>query len=209
MRGDTYTRYFNFWLSHHMGPLATLLIMPAALIDWARALRTWFQERPIVVPYWLCVIGAISILTILAQSNPRNLTPVLPLIAILLIESLRAYPQWVARILVAAWLIVLLVQWSIYTFDSLAVIYERSPQLWVHGDSRHGRPPALPTPLTGSARMYWRRSAIQRVTQSRWVSWSIPGKSIGANCAIWRRCIGKTLRFRRCPNRTLAGVLCY
>lgn len=149
MRGDTYTRYFNFWLSHHMGPLATLLIMPAALIGWARALRTWFQERPIVVPYWLCVIGAISILTILAQSNPRNLTPVLPLIAILLIESLRAYPQWVARILVAAWLIVLLVQWSIYTFDSLAVIYERSPQLWVHGDY-------TAWPATGSSNpAYW------------------------------------------------------
>jgi len=134
MRGDTYTRYFNFWLSHHMGPLATLLIMPAALVGWARALRGWLQARPIVIPYWLYVIGAIGILTILAQSNPRNLTPVLPLIAILLIESLRAYPQRVARILTATWFVVLLVQWSIYTFDSLAVIYERAPQLWVHGD---------------------------------------------------------------------------
>ena len=134
MRGDTYTRYFNFWLSHHMGPLATLLIMPAALVGWARALRGWLQARPIVILYWLYVIGAIGILTILAQSNPRNLTPVLPLIAILLIESLRAYPQRVARILAATWFVVLLVQWSIYTFDSLAVIYERSPQLWVHGD---------------------------------------------------------------------------
>ncbi|MBO9393442.1 hypothetical protein [Caldilinea sp.] len=87
-----------------------------------------------MILYWLYVIGAIGILTILAQSNPRNLTPVLPLIAILLIESLRAYPQRVARILAATWFVVLLVQWSIYTFDSLAVIYERSPQLWVHGD---------------------------------------------------------------------------
>ncbi|WP_298984600.1 glycosyltransferase family 39 protein [Caldilinea sp.] len=134
LRADTYTRYLNFWLSHHMGPLATLLIIPAALVGWVRGLRGWLQMRSLVILYWLYVLGAIVILTLLAQSNPRNLTPVLPLVAILLIESLRAYPERIARILAATWFAVLLVQWSIYTFDALAFLYERSPQLWVHGD---------------------------------------------------------------------------
>lgn len=134
LRADTYTRYLNFWLSHHMGPLATLLIIPAALVGWARGLRGWLQMRSLMILYWLYVLGAIVILTLLAQSNPRNLTPVLPLVAILLVESLRAYPERIARILAATWFAVLLVQWSIYTFDALAFLYERSPQLWVHGD---------------------------------------------------------------------------
>ena len=32
LRWSTYTRYFGYWLSHHMGPLATLLILPVAVV---------------------------------------------------------------------------------------------------------------------------------------------------------------------------------
>lgn len=134
LRPDMYARYFKYWLTHHMGPLATLLIMPVALIGWAMRLPRWRQARPTVVIYWLTVVGAYVSLTLLAQSNPRNIVPLLPLVAILLAESLRSYPRRIALAFGVAWMAVLLTQWSLYTFDGMARVYARSPQLWVHGD---------------------------------------------------------------------------
>jgi 4-amino-4-deoxy-L-arabinose transferase-like glycosyltransferase len=134
LRPDTYVRYFGYWLTHHMGPLATLLIAPVAIFGWARRLSHWRSARPTVAVYWLTVGGAYLVLTLLAQSNPRNLAPLLPLIAILLAESLRTYPRKMAAIFGMAWIGALLLQWSIYTFDGMAWLYERTPQLWVHGD---------------------------------------------------------------------------
>ncbi len=43
LRLSNYTPYFGYWLTHHMGPLATLLILPIALVGWLLRLR---RHRP-------------------------------------------------------------------------------------------------------------------------------------------------------------------
>jgi hypothetical protein len=134
LRLDTYTRYGEYWLTHHMGPLATLVIVPVALIGWARRLPHWRQARPAVIIYASAVVGSAVVLTLLAQSNPRNLVPLLPLVAILLAEGLRTFSRRIAAAFGVLWIGVLLVQWSIYTFDELAWVQARTPQLWVRGD---------------------------------------------------------------------------
>ena len=134
LRLDTYTRYGEYWLTHHMGPLATLVIVPVALIGWARRLPHWRQARPTVIIYWSALLGSVIVLTLLAQSNPRNLVPLLPLVAILLAEGLRTFSRNVAALFGVLWIGVLLAQWSLYTFDELAWVQARTPQLWVYGD---------------------------------------------------------------------------
>jgi len=134
LRLSTYTRYGEYWLTHHMGPLASLVILPVAFIGWARRLSHWRQARPTVIIYWSALVGSVVVLTLLAQSNPRNLVPLLPLIAILLAEGLRTFSRQLVAVVGALWIGVLLVQWSIYTFDALAWVQARTPQLWVYGD---------------------------------------------------------------------------
>ncbi len=134
LRLNTYTRYGEYWLTHHMGPLASLVILPVALLGWGRRLPHWRQARPTVIIYWSALVGALIVLTLLAQSNPRNLTPLLPLVAILLTEGLRTFPRQIAAVFGLLWVGVLFVQWSIYTFDELAWVQARTPQLWVYGD---------------------------------------------------------------------------
>ncbi|HQY91559.1 glycosyltransferase family 39 protein [Caldilinea sp.] len=133
-RLSNYTRYLEYWLTHHMGPLATLAILPVALVGWARRLPHWRRARPTVVIYWSAVLGSAIMLTLLAQANPRNLVPLLPLVAILLAEGLRTFPRKIAAAFGVIWIGVLLVQWAIYTFDGLAWVQARTPQLWVYGD---------------------------------------------------------------------------
>ncbi len=135
LRLSNYTRYFAFWLSHHMGPLATLLVIPAALAGWLLWLRRHWRRTPAeIVVYWLMLLSAWLLLTLIAQANPRNLVPLLPVVAILLAASLRGFARPVALTFGAVWVLVLGLQWSIYTFDALAPLQARSPQLWVAGD---------------------------------------------------------------------------
>lgn len=134
LRLRNYTRYFEYWLTHHMGPLATLLILPVAVWGWVRRARARRGVRSELTLYWLMLVSALVILILLAQSNPRNLVPLLPAVAILLAAALQAFPRPWPAIIGTVWVGVLLVQWSIYTFDGMAGLYERSPRLWVHGD---------------------------------------------------------------------------
>ena len=134
LRLSNYTPYFGYWLTHHMGPLATLLILPIALVGWLLRLRRRRSAQIEIVADWLMVATSFVILLLLAQSNPRNLVPLLPVVAILLTESLRAYARPLATGFGVVWILVLLLQWSIYTFDGMAWVYDRAPQLWVHGD---------------------------------------------------------------------------
>jgi hypothetical protein len=155
-RLSNYTRYFGYWFSHHMGLLATLIIVPAALGGWllrwrlgaqASAQTTISAAPPVIAPatvYWLLLLSGYLCLALIAQANPRNLNVLLPFIAILLVAGVRTYPRPVAVGLAALWIGVLGLQWSIYTFDRFAPLYDRTPALWVHGDY-------LAWPATGSS----------------------------------------------------------
>jgi 4-amino-4-deoxy-L-arabinose transferase-like glycosyltransferase len=159
-RLDNYTRYFGYWLSHHMGPLATLLILPPALYGWWRRWRAAGAEdsSPAAANHsgpesttilWLMLLSAYLFLALIAQANPRNLNALLPVVAILLVDSLRVYPRALAGGLAAVWMLVLGLQWAIYTADGLAPLFARTPSLWVQGDY-------LAWPATGSSDPgYW------------------------------------------------------
>ena len=148
-RLSNYTRYFGYWLSHHMGPLATLLVIPPALLGWWLHWRRRTPTPPALILCWLTVVTAYIILMLLAQSNPRNLAPLLPAVAILLAAALPVFARPLAITLGALWVVVLGVQWSIYTFDAGAALFARTPVLWVSGDY-------LQWPATGSTDPgYW------------------------------------------------------
>lgn len=135
LRLSNYTRYFGFWLSHHMGPLATLLIVPPALLgSWLYWRTRQGRGNLALTLYWLMLLFSWLLLTLIAQANPRNLHPLLPVIAILLAAGLRGFARPLAAVLAALWVLVLGLQWSIYTFDALAPLQARTPHLWVAGD---------------------------------------------------------------------------
>lgn len=149
LRFEQYTRYFAYWLSHHMGLLATVVIVPASLIGWWRKRDAWRTPRLALAVLVIAVASSWLLLTFVAQANPRNLVPILPFVAILIVEGWRMLGLPWARIAAAAGVIVLGVQYSTYTFDALAPIYTRAPVLWVHGDY-------TPWPRTGSSDPgYW------------------------------------------------------
>jgi hypothetical protein len=137
-----YTRYFDFWLSDHMGPLAAALIIPVAILGWLLLARKaklnwrtlWRSAREETLVYWLLFASSWIFLTLLAQANPRNLTPLAPIISILLACSLRAFARPLAVGIAVVWVAVLGTQWAMYTVDAGAALYARGPQLWAAGD---------------------------------------------------------------------------
>lgn len=134
LRLEQYTRYFSYWRTHHMGTLATLLIVPPALFGWWRKRHVWRSSRTAVAAIVLMVLSSWLLLTVVAQANPRNLVPILPAIAILVVEGWRMLGIPAAPLVAGMGIVVLSLQWAIYTFDALAPIYQRTPALWVHGD---------------------------------------------------------------------------
>ncbi len=89
--------------------------------------------------YRLVFASSWVFLTLLAQANPRNLTPLVPVAAILLAYSLQAYARPLAIGIAAVWVTVLGVQWTMYTVTTVdqpfgAQLYARTPQLWAAGD---------------------------------------------------------------------------
>jgi hypothetical protein len=151
LRLNNYTRYFGYLRSHHMGLLGMCTILPAALwggFEWGRRRMGASPDQGRVV-CWLAIISTYLLLAVIAQATPRNLNPILPLIAIVFTDCLRSQIRPIALAIGAIWLVVLGLQWSIYTFDSMAWLYARAPQLWVSGDY-------LAWPATGSSDPgYW------------------------------------------------------
>ena len=134
LRLENYTRYFRFWVEQQMGPLASLLILPPALWAWLRRLPGWRTARPGVVILWLTLLSTYLLLMFLAQATARNLVPLVPIVAILLADSLRDYARPLAIALGVIWVAVLGVQWSIYTFDAMAPFQACTAALWSSGD---------------------------------------------------------------------------
>ncbi len=146
---DTYLRYFRFWIVDHMGAMATAIILPPALLGWVLLWRRERRMQPFVMIYTLAVVSAWAIFTLLTQSDPRNLVPLLPFIAILLAVSLRAYSHKIAVAISTLWIVVLLFQWSLITFDRMAPVAAQTHAFWVSGD--YTVPPATGSTDPG----YW------------------------------------------------------
>jgi 4-amino-4-deoxy-L-arabinose transferase-like glycosyltransferase len=149
LQAEAYLRYFRFWIVDHMGLLASLIILPLALLGWV---IRWRREHGIhqdTLIYALIIAGSWIVFTLLTQSDPRNLVPLLPLIAILLAASLYGYSHNLATGIGILWLSLLLLQWTFITYDEAAPIAARTPALWVHGD--YSAPPATGSTDPG----YW------------------------------------------------------
>lgn len=134
LRLSNYTRYFTFLIEQHLGWLAALLILPAGLLPWLGRLRQWRMARPQVVLLWSSLLSMYLFLSFLAQATERNLVPILPLLAILFADALRAYPPRLAVGIGVLWVVVLASQWMLFTFDRFTPFYQQSAALWASSE---------------------------------------------------------------------------
>ncbi len=131
---SNYTRYFSFFYREHLGALAFWLIIPVGLFPW---LRSWWRRSTLnrdATLLWLSILSAYIVLSIILQHNARNLVPILPQLCILLAIGVRAYSKPVGRIVGAVWLSLLIVQWSLFTFQSLGHAFAAGKPLWANSD---------------------------------------------------------------------------
>lgn len=160
-RLTNYTRYFGFMVEEHLGLLAALVILPAGLVPWLRrgvrafrranalGVRQWRSARPGIALLWLVLLSTYLFLAPLAQATERNLTPILPVLAILLADALRAYPRWLSSVLGVLWVGVLAMQFALYTVDGATPFYQRTAALWARSEY-------LVQPATGTTNPdYW------------------------------------------------------
>ncbi|MBX3013965.1 MAG: glycosyltransferase family 39 protein [Caldilineaceae bacterium] len=133
-RLTNYTRYFAFLVREHLGLLAALLILPAGLLPWLGRSRGWRTARPGIVLLWSVLLSTYVFLAPLAQATERNLAPILPIIAILVADALRAYPRWLGVSLGIAWVGLLAFQFGLYTFDAGAPLQQRTASLWAQSE---------------------------------------------------------------------------
>ena len=127
-----YARYFSLFYRNHLGLLASAVILPLGLIPWLLRGRTWLQCMPATGLLWVGVLSPFALLTFTSQTGVRNLVPILPLFSILLGVALLAYPPVWRRVLATAWVAVLIVQWTLFTFDGLRDLRTASSMLWVN-----------------------------------------------------------------------------
>ena len=94
--------------------------MPAALAPWLWALvrrRRLIKETALL---WISLVSAFGALSLLSQANERNLVPLVPVCAVLAAVGLWLLPRWLRSTVATVWVVVLLLQWSLFTFDVLA-----------------------------------------------------------------------------------------
>jgi hypothetical protein len=127
---NQYFRYFRFFLQHHLGLALGLLILPAGLLPWLWCGRTWVRELPGALPIWVVTLSPFVLLIATSQTSSRNLVPVLPLFAILIVIGLLAYPLRWRFIWATAWLGALLLFWAMVTFDGLNGLRTQTSLLW-------------------------------------------------------------------------------
>ena len=138
---DNYLRYFRHFYHFHMGALSFWLVVPAALLPWVQAIgqrRTLNRQAAYL---WLSILAGYIVLVLIQQQNARNLVPVLPAMAILAAIALLSYSRPVAVALGTVWVVVLGLQWAIFTFDRFAPLYAQAPRLWATVD--YAAPPAV------------------------------------------------------------------
>jgi 4-amino-4-deoxy-L-arabinose transferase-like glycosyltransferase len=131
---SNYTRYFSFFYREHLGALTFWLMMPIGLFPW---LRSWWRRSTLnrdATMLWLSILSAYLVLSIILQHNARNLVPILPQLSIVLAIGVRTYSKLVARLVSAVWLALLIVQWSLFTFQPLSPAFAATKPLWAHSD---------------------------------------------------------------------------
>lgn len=131
---SNYTRYIGFFYDEHLGPLAFWLIIPLALVPWLKMAWQRSGLNPGAGMLWLSLLSAYLVLSLILQHNARNLVPLLPAMSILAAVALLAYPRPYGHVLGAIWLLVLVVQWSLVTFQPLAPLFAQSRAAWVRSD---------------------------------------------------------------------------
>jgi 4-amino-4-deoxy-L-arabinose transferase-like glycosyltransferase len=137
---ENYLRYFRYLYNDHFGMLAFWLVLPAALFPWFWAVIKRKTPMPPATLLWLSLLSAYLVLSLLAQRNPRNLVPLLPGVAVLATLALQQYPRRMMTLLGCAWVVGLVAQWGVFTFDSGSAFYTRTHVLWA--DSDYLRQPA-------------------------------------------------------------------
>ncbi|MFN8490798.1 MAG: glycosyltransferase family 39 protein [Caldilineaceae bacterium] len=134
LRLYNYIRYWDYLRINHLGLLATVVVLPAGLGPWLTRLRGWRTARTGSWLLWGSVLSTYLVLSFLSQDGERNLVPLLPILALFLADGLRAYPPKLAFTVGALWVLVLATQWTLYTFDSMASLYNRTAVLWASGE---------------------------------------------------------------------------
>ncbi len=134
LRLYNYVRYWDYLRVNHLGWLATLLLLPIGLWPWIRRSRGWRNARPGSWLLWGSVLSTYLVLSFLSQDGERNLVPMLPILALFLADGLRDYPRRLAIGVGVAWVLVLALQWTLFTFDNLGPFYQRTAILWASGE---------------------------------------------------------------------------
>ncbi len=134
LRLYNYIRYWDYLRINHLGWLATLLLLPIGLWPWIRRSRGWRNARTGSWLLWGSVLSTYLVLSFLSQDGERNLVPMLPILALFLADGLRDYPRRLAIGVGVVWVLVLALQWTLFTFDSLGPFYQRTSNLWASGE---------------------------------------------------------------------------
>lgn len=129
-----YARYGSYLYSQHLGALLFWVLIPAGVLPWLwTRIRKGRSLAPRALLLWSALLSGTLILTQLAQSNPRALTPLLPALAVLLAIGLFGWPRSWRSVLIGVVAAALFVQWSAITFDRVAVTFAPA-QRWLVSD---------------------------------------------------------------------------
>lgn len=140
----TYLRYPSLLITSHLGLAGSLLLLPAGLLPWLGRFRAWRSLPVGSLLLWSSVLSTGLFLLFASQDGRRNLIPLLPILAILLADGLLSARFRGARVLTAAAVVVLVVQWALFTFDALGPFHQRTASLWAR-DEFLVRPASGPT----------------------------------------------------------------
>lgn len=131
---NNYVRYPRYLVTHHLGILGALVLLPVGLWPWLRRWRGWRSARLGALLLWMSVLSTYLFLAFTWEDGKRNLVPLLPMLAIFLADSLVRFPRRVAWGVGAAWLLALALHWSVFTFDALDGFYHRTEALWADAE---------------------------------------------------------------------------
>ncbi len=113
----THLRYFRYLVREHLGLLATWIITPIVLFPWLRAVVRRSSLGHSTALLWLSLLSGYFALMMLAQSNTRNLAPLLPVLCVLAALAVADYRPPLQILLGGLVAGILLVQWIGITFD--------------------------------------------------------------------------------------------